>query len=32
MTMRQRWQATWVVVHDAKGKPVEYLFTGFSGD
>ena len=32
MTMRQRWQATWVVVHDAKGKPVEQLFTGFSGD
>ena len=32
MNMRPRWQATWVIVHDAKGRPVEYVFTGFSGD
>lgn len=32
MSMRPRGQATWVIVHDAKGKPVEYVFTGRSGD
>jgi hypothetical protein len=32
MEMRPRWQATWVVVHDDRGTPVEYVFTGFSGD
>lgn len=32
MKLRPPGQATWVVVHDAKGKPVEYVFTGFSGE
>ncbi|MDB4946962.1 MAG: hypothetical protein JWP97_6496 [Labilithrix sp.] len=31
MTMRPAGQATWVVVHDAKGNPVEYVFTGVTG-
>lgn len=32
MSLRASWQATWVIVHDPKGKPVEYVFTGRSGD
>lgn len=30
--LRPPGQATWVLVHDAKGRPVEYVFTGFTGD
>ena len=31
MAMRPSGQATWVIVHDAKGGRVEYVFTGVTG-